>query len=124
MQEKMTWLRAHCVHAALSVHHDVAKFEIVSGVPFHRIWFGVDAARFAEDSTQRGSDVVSDEHYEYDLGFTGVIRHDQTDNWRARIWKQAWGLLAKRGLRLYSGPPKGVHAGVAHAVSGHHFVSH
>ena len=28
--------------------------------------------------------------YEFDLGFTGVVRRDQTANWRYRIWKQSW----------------------------------
>ena len=28
--------------------------------------------------------------YEYDLGFTGVVRKDQTSNWRYHIWKQSW----------------------------------
>ena len=47
MKEKMEWLRSHCINAALTVHHDAPKFEQLSGVPFHRIWFGVNISRFA-----------------------------------------------------------------------------
>ena len=51
-------------------------------------------------------------YYEYDLGFTGVVRKDQTSNWRYRIWKQSWPLLQTRGVRLYAGEKGGVHVGV------------
>jgi hypothetical protein len=54
--------------------------------------------------------------YEYDLGFTGVIRHEQTNNWRYQIWRHTWPRLRAHGLRLYSGPKGGVHVGVAHAA--------
>jgi len=85
---------------------------------------GVDAAKFAmsrtdwmpfDSASARGFDrPESWPQYEYDLGFTGVIRSDQTNNWRYRIWKSAWPILKQRGLRLYSGDRGGVHIGVAH----------
>jgi hypothetical protein len=180
MREKLAWVRSHCVDLALTVHHDAKVFEAETGVPFHRIWFGVDATRFAglnhskevleladqqqeeqgaaapdavvddddevphrrngpgssgggsqreriaigSGRTRRGGLVLTDAQlsppptataYSYDMGFTGVIRADQTENWRSRIWKQAWPVLAARGVRLFSGPPKGVRAGVTHA---------
>lgn len=135
LREKLAWLRAHCVDAALSVHHDAPRFEAETGVPFWRIWFGVDALAFANGgplppsdgdgagarassgSATPASDAARHEAshtYSYDLGFTGVVRTDQTANWRYRIWRHAWPALAKRGLRLFSGPPKGVHLGVTH----------
>lgn len=190
LREKLQWLRAHCVALALSVHHDVKRFETTTGVPFRRIWFAADVARFAMSNATGGigtmgasaeadkeSDQPSempvlniswppatglaraplhghtplhaghgtvatpgtpplpdvqqsvqhlqpaehrpvsdaDQHtFAYDLGFTGVVRSDQTDNWRYRIWRHAWPQLAARGLRLYSGPKGGVHVGVAH----------
>jgi len=52
--------------------------------------------------------------YTYDLGFTGVVRKDQTDNWRYKIWKHAWPVLARQGIRTYSGDRGSVHIGVAH----------
>lgn len=201
LRAKLDWLRAHCVDAAFSVHHDVASYQRQTGVPFHRISFAVDAARFggggllvgrhrrqdlnstqldsaqqaqpggrrgqATQSTARRQDNGGDEAaarpgggaggraragsgpaseidlmidlnsthqlnstrqaqhgqaaraghtYEIDLGFTGVIRRDQTANWRYRIWKSSWPRLAKRGVRLYSGERGGVHIGVAHAA--------
>jgi len=129
MQQKLAWLRTHCVESAMSVHHDIEAFEQQTGVPFHRIWFGVDVGRFARPATSASSatddggasnpsggiSTVTRYDYTYDLGFTGVVRADQTQNWRYRIWKQAWPVLMKRGLRLFSGPKGGVHIGVAHA---------
>lgn len=122
MQQKIAWLRQHCVEAALSVHHDVATFQNKSGVPFHRIWFGVDVGLFAQRPSLSTSlfapqsSLPNKSHeYVYDLGFTGVVRRDQTNNWRYQIWRNAWPLLSKRGLRLFSGPRGGVHIGVAHA---------
>lgn len=125
LKEKLAWIRAHCVDAALTVHHDARKYGEETAVPFHRIWFGVDVERFAgvggansSSSSSAGaanSLLPSRTVYAHDLGFTGVVRSEQTANWRYRIWKQAWPVLASRGLRLFSGGPKGVHVGVTHA---------
>ena len=43
-----------------------------------------------------------------------MIRGDQTNNWRAKIWGHSWAKLRAHGLRLYSGPQGGVRSGVAH----------
>jgi len=118
LQQKLAWLRAHCVDAALSVHHDVTLYQQQTQVPFHRIWFGVDIEKFSHpppNGDRQSGTVPPHEAYAFDLGFTGVVRPDQTANWRYRIWKQAWPTLSKRGLRLFSGPQGGVHVGVAHA---------
>ncbi|KAL1523525.1 hypothetical protein AB1Y20_018462 [Prymnesium parvum] len=140
MQQKMHWLRAHCVTAAFTVHHDVASYEAATGVPFYRISFGADVARFSggraptdrvgmvhrirtsSGKTDQGmegqlpaSEPIGNDVYDFDLGFTGVVRKEQTDNWRYRIWKQSWPKLQARGVRLYSGERGGVHVGVAHA---------
>jgi hypothetical protein len=40
LKQKLAWIKQHCVSAALSVHHDVAAYQELTGVPFHRIWFG------------------------------------------------------------------------------------
>ena len=89
----------------LTVHHDVKSYEAETGVPFRRIWFGVDAMRFAEEppssphaasssnTSSSSSEIslntssISDlaaaaastaRAYSYDLGFTGVVRADHT----------------------------------------------
>ena len=170
MPQKFRWLQEHCVDAAFSVHHDVARYEAASGVPFFRISFGADTARFSvgppaqllaspsvhapAPTTSMSSldsadilvrDILSRQRatateavawvapatttatvppephdpnapaavsaaaaaaagregrvaspapmphsYDYDLGFTGVVRKDQTSNWRYHIWKQSW----------------------------------
>ena len=93
LAEKLAWVRQHCVAAAFTVHHHAPLFSQTTGVPFHKISFGVDLARFASERAPR---------YELDLGFTGVIREDQTSQWRLRIWRSVWPKLAARGLRLFS----------------------
>ena len=93
LAEKLAWVRRHCVAAAFTVHHHAPLFSQTTGVPFHKISFGVDLARFAAEGALR---------YELDLGFTGVIREDQTSQWRLRIWKRVWPKLTARGLRLFS----------------------
>ena len=118
MKEKLAWMRAHCVAAALTVHHDASLFARQTQVPFHRIWFGVNASAFSASSADV-ADGSENHRYQYDLGFTGVVRAEQTANWRYRIWRHAWPVLSQRGLRLFSGGRGGVHVGVAHAVSRH-----
>ena len=110
LAEKMEWIRSHCVAAAFTAHHGAPLYAQQTGVPFHRIWFGVDVSQFAHRAWD------GPPRYEYDLGFTGVIREDQTANWRRRIWKQAWPRLAERGLRLFSGGEGGANAGIRHKV--------
>ena len=95
LAEKLAWVRRHCVAAAFTVHHHAPLFSQTTGVPFHKISFGVDLARFASERAPR---------YELDLGFTGVIREDQTSQWRLRIWRHVWPSLAARGLRLFRSP--------------------
>lgn len=117
MPQKYAWFKSHCVTAAFTVHHQVAEHEQASGTPFYRISFGVDSTRFAA-ATSIATEVdhsVQQYGYEYDIGFTGVLRKDQTDNWRSRIFRESWPKLSKHGTRLYTGEKGGVHAGVAHA---------
>lgn len=117
LADKMAWVREHCVAAAFSVHHDAPTFAQMTGVDFHHIPFGVDFSRFARGQRAEAGRAVSD-GYAYDLGFTGVIRPDQTANWRYRIWRSAWPILAERGLRLYSGGEGGVGLGRRHKSVG------
>ena len=76
--------------------HEVARYEEESGVPFHRIWFGVDALRFRRACSPRRR--PRRRRRTNDLGFTGVIRGDQTNNWRAKIWGLAGELRATARL--------------------------
>jgi len=112
MPRKLAWVRDHCVTLALSVHHDVARFENETAVPFRRIWFGVDPERFAPPAAPPPAEAAPPE-YEYDVGFTGTVRRDQTANWRDRIFRFGWPALRKGGLRLFSGEKGSVHHGVA-----------
>ena len=92
MPQKLNWLRAHCVTAAFSVHHDLASYENASAVPFHRIALGVDADRFSGATAHQRvvrPPLAEWPAYQFELGFTGVIRSIQTENWRYKVWKQA-----------------------------------
>jgi len=116
MPAKFHWFKAHCVSAALTVHHNASQFEAATGVPFHRITFGVDAGTFmappaASPTASRG--------YLYDIGFTGVLRRDQTANWRSEIMRHSWPRLKASGVRFFEpGLARTIHAGVAHATLG------
>ena len=117
LPQKLAWIRAHCVQRALTVHHHAARFEANTSTPFTRIWFGVNVAKFAAGApVPAEAPPKSSSQYEYDVGFTGVIRADQTANWRYRIWREAWPRLRASGLRLFAGGKGSVHVGVAHAA--------
>lgn len=94
LHEKLSWLRQHCVSAVLTMHHNASQFEQHTGIRVHRITFGVNELRFA--SAISGGD-------DFDLGFSGTVRGDQTADWRSRIWHHSWRRLHARGLRLFSG---------------------
>lgn len=110
MPRKLAWVREHCISVALSVHHDVDRFENATSVTFRRIWFGVDPERFAPPAAPLDA---APPEYEYDVGFTGTVRRDQTANWRDRVFRSGWPALRKGGLRLFSGEKGSVHHGVA-----------
>lgn len=47
MTAKLEWIRIHCVHRALTVHHHAGTFAANTSTPFTRFTFGVDIDTFA-----------------------------------------------------------------------------
>lgn len=42
LEAKLGWLRAHCLSAALTFHHNASNFAAATGVPFTRLSFAVE----------------------------------------------------------------------------------
>ena len=58
------------------MHHDYKKYSELTGVPFHNIPFAVNPDIFKKYDGQE---------YDCDFGFSGVIRPEQTNDWRSKI---------------------------------------
>ena len=112
LSAKVAWLRAHCVTSALSAHHDHATFANQTGVPFTRISFAVEPHLF-NGATGAGPDVSLTHHdsYTHDIGFSGVLRKDQSGNSRDLIWDHGFPRL-RRLVRVWWGGSGSVHHGV------------
>ena len=103
---KLAWLREHCVIAALTAHHDHVKFSKETGVPFTRISFAAEPHLFG------GSRLANSNHsYTHDIGFSGVLREDQTGNMRSMIWDRGFKRLRSL-VRVWWGGRGSVHHGV------------
>ena len=113
---KMAWLRAHCVSAALSAHHDHATYARQTGVPFTRISFAVEPHVFngagGAGLTPSYKTDHSDGSYTHDIGFSGVLRRDQSGNSRGLIWDRGFPRL-RHLVRVWWGGSGSVHHGVA-----------
>jgi spore maturation protein CgeB len=75
LDKKLDWIVKTSPIAAFTVHHDYKLYEEKTGVPFYQIPFAVNPNIFKK----------YDEQYDCDFGFSGVIRPEQTNDWRAKI---------------------------------------
>tara|TARA_A100001515_G_scaffold142626_2_gene141865 strand:+ start:5001 stop:5930 length:930 start_codon:yes stop_codon:yes gene_type:complete len=80
LKEKLDWIQESDPIAAFTVHHDYAEYESITGIPFHQIPFAVNPNIFKR---------YDGEQYDCDFGFSGVIRPEQTNDWRAKIVQQS-----------------------------------
>lgn len=76
LQNKLNWIKDMGATAALTVHHDYKKYTEQTGVPFHRIMWSCNKDLFKDYG----------EDYEYDLFYSGVIRKEQYNNFRSKIY--------------------------------------
>ena len=76
LEKKLDWIRNLNPIAVFSVHHDYREFEQKTGIPFYQIPFAVNSSIFKK---------YENEVYDCDFGFSGIIRPEQTNNWRAKI---------------------------------------
>lgn len=76
LQHKLNWIKDIKATAALTVHHNYNKYSKETGVPFHRIMWSCNKDLFKDYG----------ENYEYDLFYSGVIRKEQYNNFRSKIY--------------------------------------
>jgi len=76
LEKKLEWIKNTNPIAAFTVHHDYDHYSEVTGVPFYQIPFAVNEKVFKK---------FEEEQYDCDFGFSGVIRPEQTNDWRSKI---------------------------------------
>ena len=77
LNKKLDWIVKLKPTACFTVHHDFKEFEKKTNIPFHRIMWSANPAVFKDYK----------ENYKYDFFFSGVIRQEQTNDWRTKIYK-------------------------------------
>jgi len=79
LDKKLEWIKDIRALAAYSVHHDVEKYQNRTGIPFCKIPFAANETVFKD----------YDQEFKYDFGFTGLIRPEQTNDWRSKIYEKS-----------------------------------
>jgi len=77
LEGKLNWIKSMNATAALTVQHEVDKFTGITGIPFHRIMWSCDENLFKD----YGDD------YSCDLFYSGVVRPEQHNDFRNRIFQ-------------------------------------
>lgn len=93
LNKKLEWIKSLNPKKVFTVHHDFKKYEKICSIPYCRIMWSADHNLFKK----------YDELYKYDLFFSGVIRPEQTDNMRFKIYNKlnllnTYKLLIKAGI--------------------------
>ena len=78
LRPKLEWVKSINPVKVFTVHHDTDKYELICGIPFVRIMWSADSSVFRH----------YDEVYKYDVFFSGVIRPEQTNNLRNKIYNK------------------------------------
>ena len=78
LEEKLDWIKniKPSPKKIFTVHHDIKKYSDYCKLPFYRIMWSADHSIFKSYSID----------YNYDLFFSGVIREEQTNNLRNKIY--------------------------------------
>lgn len=77
LDKKLKWIKKLNPYKCFSVHHNTDIFEKKTGIPFFRISWSADNKLFKDYK----------EEYKNDIFFSGVIRKEQTNNLRYKIYK-------------------------------------
>lgn len=91
LKEKLEWIKNinPPPKKVFTVHHDYKKYQEITGINFYRIMWSADEFIFKKYS----------DTYKYDFFFSGVIRKEQTDNLRNKIYDNL-NLLESKGFKL------------------------
>ena len=77
LDKKLHWIKNIKPVKCFSVHHDIDFFQKKTGIPFYRISWSAESKIFRDYG----------EKYVNDVFFSGVIRKEQKDNIRYKIYK-------------------------------------
>ena len=80
LDKKLDWIKSinPPPKKVFTVHHDFKKYMDYTNIPTHRIMWSANENIFKK----------YDDIYKYDLFFSGVIRPEQTDNMRGKIYNK------------------------------------
>lgn len=79
LDKKLIWIKTLRPLFCITVHHDYLEYQKLTNVPFFRVGFAVNPQYFVYGEYKT--------NYSYDLGFSGVVRQEQTNDWRGKILK-------------------------------------
>lgn len=77
LNSKLNWISEIKPKLVLSVHHKVKEYENKTNIPFKRIMWSCNDNLFKNYN----------EEYKYDFYFSGIVRKNQTKNYRYKILK-------------------------------------
>ena len=75
IDKKLDWVKTMNPKAIMTVHHDYDEYQKITKIPCHRIMWSINGDHFRD----RGG------NYKYDIFYSGVIRKEQTGNFRRTI---------------------------------------
>jgi len=78
LENKLVWAKSLNPKKVFTVHHDYHEYQKKINIPFVRIMWSADQRFFKK----------YDDEYKNDLFFSGVIREQQTDNMRYKIYNK------------------------------------
>jgi hypothetical protein len=79
LDKKLDWIKNMNPIVAFCVHHDYQEYSKITGVPFYQMPFAVNETIFRNHG----------QAYSHDFGFSGVVRPEQSNNWRSRILEES-----------------------------------
>ena len=88
LEKKLDWIKRNNFKGAFTVHHDFKIYQNKTKTPFYHLPFAGNPSLFKNYNP--------DLEFEYDFGFTGIVRPEQTENWRYKVHntlsdKSIWG---------------------------------
>ena len=91
LTKKLEWCKELKPRKIFTVCHDYENYSKHTGIPCERIMWSSNEKLFRK----------YDEEYKYDICFSGVIRPEQTENWRTKIAKNFFTLENKEKYKIY-----------------------
>ena len=81
LEKKLDFIEKNKFDIAFTVHHDFKKYQKITSIPFYHLPFAANHQIFKNYNM----------NYDFDISFSGIIRPEQTNNWREKIYKDLSG---------------------------------